>query len=284
MKFIKYTFGTLLVIFLCMAAFLTVSAWRHNLLSKPVYESVAPTLPDLIANGENERPNVLLFSKTNSYRHLEAIPAAKQMFADFSVSERWNLFETENGAVHNRRDLQRFDLVIWNNVTGDVLTQEQRIAFKDYVIEGGQFLAIHGAGGNPEYDWQWFVTTLIKAQFTSHPMNPQLQEGTLIVENKDHLSTRHLPPNWVRKDEWYSFEQSPRAHVNVLIALDENSYNPSTWGKTKNLTMDGDHPLVWYHDVGDGRAYFSALGHTAESYQDEHFRTLMKNAGNWLLK
>ncbi len=284
MKFIKYSLAILLLIFIFMAAFIAHTAWRHNMLSSPVYDTVAPAIPDFISDDADTKPNVLLFSKTNSYRHLGAIPAAKQMFTNFAKTENWNLFETENAAVHGKTILDRFDLIIWNNVTGDVLTQEQRTAFKTYIEEGGQFLAIHGTGGNPEYDWQWFPKTLIKAQFTAHPMNPQFQDGTLIVENTEHPTTEHLPKEWGRKDEWYSFETSPRADVNVLISLDENSYNPSRWGDKRELGMGGDHPMVWHHNVGDGRVYFSALGHTAESYEDQNFRKFMKRSCLWLLQ
>ena len=72
---------------------------------------------------------------------------------------------SSNGAVFNDTDLKRFKAVVWNNVSGDVLTNTQRAALKAYVEGGGGFAAFHGSGGDPFYDWDWYVDTLIGARF-----------------------------------------------------------------------------------------------------------------------
>jgi hypothetical protein len=35
--------------------------------------------------------------------------------------------------------------------------------------------------------------------------------------------------------------------------------------------MNGDHPMIWYHDFDGGRSWYTALGHTKESYTDPLF-------------
>ena len=30
----------------------------------------------------------------------------------------------------------------------------------------------------------------------------------------------------------------------------------------------GDHPIAWYHDYDGGRAFYTALGHVKDSYDD----------------
>lgn len=282
-KFLKYTLGGILLICTLVFVILLYSAWQHNLLSKPVYDTIAPDLSDFRTHAEN-KPRILLFSKTNGFRHIDSLPAAKKMFAEFAKNEDWAMYETENAAIHNTTDLSTFDLIIWNNVSGDILTKKQRTEFKTYMENGGQLLAIHASGGDPAYDWQWHPQSLIKAPFTGHPMKSHFQDGALKIEDQTHPALQHLPTTWIRHDEWYSFEASPRAQVNVLISLDEASYSPSTWGRTNDLSMGGDHPMVWYHNIGKGRVFYSALGHTPESYVDESFRVFMKNASLWLLR
>ena len=77
-------------------------------------------------------------------------------------------------------------------------------------------------------------------------------------------STAGLPDPWVRTDEWYGFRANPRdAGVHVLLSLDEDSYTGGTMGV--------DHPIAWYHDYDGGRAWYTAGGHTAESYADPLF-------------
>ncbi len=36
-------------------------------------------------------------------------------------------------------------------------------------------------------------------------------------------------------------------------------------------------------EVGEGRVFYSALGHCAEAYADENYRELLKQACLWLL-
>lgn len=48
-------------------------------------------------------------------------------------------------------DLRRFDVVVWNNTYGDILTTDKRAAFKSWFESGGQWLGIHAAGGDFAY-------------------------------------------------------------------------------------------------------------------------------------
>jgi alpha-L-fucosidase 2 len=39
--------------------------------------------------------------------------------------------------------------------------------------------------------------------------------------------------------------------------------------------MGADHPITWWHDVGSGRAWYTGLGHTIESYSDSNFTRML---------
>ncbi len=52
---------------------------------------------------------------------------------------------------------------------------------------------------------------------------------------------------WVRTDEWYNFEDNPRANVNVLATIDESTYTGGNMGN--------DHPVIWYHEYDGGRSW-----------------------------
>jgi Trehalose utilisation len=107
------------------------------------YDSVSPVLPRDLVN-----PAILVFSKTNSYRH-DSIDAANAMFREIANERGWGIFETENGAVFNAAQLGRFKAVVWNNVSGDVLTPPQQLkwaAASLVFMEAGATRAIGGAG------------------------------------------------------------------------------------------------------------------------------------------
>jgi hypothetical protein len=84
-----------------------------------------------------------------------------------------------------------------------------------------------------------------------------------------------LPAEWKRLDEWYAFRTNPRSNVHVLASLDEKSYDP---GKA---SMGGDHPIMWYQDFEGGRAWYTAGGHTKESYTEPLFRQHLREGIAW---
>jgi len=241
-----------------------------------VYETEPPVLPD-----DLPRPAILVFSKTNGFRHEEAIPAANAMLQEIARERGWGVYLTENGATFNPEQLARFDAVVFNNVSGDVFNAEQRQALRTYVEGGGGFLGIHGSGGDPKYDWPWYMQHLIGVQFIGHPMDPQFQEATLRIEGSQHPATRELPAEWVRTEEWYSFAASPRAKgYNILATLDESTYSPKGM-MDQDLAMGADHPMIWWHCESRGRAFYSALGHRAEAYAEPLHRQMINGAIAW---
>ncbi len=244
------------------------------------YETVPPELPAQL----NETA-ILVFSKTNGFRDDPAVKASNQALSDIAARRAWSAVVTENGAVFNTEQLRRFKAVVWNNTSGDVLTLEQRAAFQAYIENGGGFVGIHGAGGDPKYAWQWYVTTLIGAQFIGHTLSPQFQQASIVIEDATHPATKGLESPWVRTDEWYSFEKDPRANgVHVLATLDEHTYSPvmalPVVMKPRDIRM-GDHPIIWAHCVKNGRAFYSALGHSASTYSEQEHLKMLEGAIAW---
>ena len=92
-----------------------------------------------------------------------------------------------------------------------------------------------------------------------------------------------LPAKWNRADEWYSFDRSVRSKdFQILATVDEASYERGGPGSGK-LAMGKDHPVIWSHCVGKGRALYSALGHTGESFAEPEMRRLLPNAVSWAM-
>lgn len=244
-------------------------------LRSPVYETERPELPLL------QHPAVLVFSKTNSFIHKEAIPAAKQLLEEMGAEHSWSVFFSDSGAVYTHEDLERFDVIVWNNVTGDVLTAGQRDAMRNWLEQGGGFIGLHAAGDNSHEKWPWYQDTVIRARFIGHPLDPQFQLATLIPQQSGDPIVAGLPARWVREDEWYSFEKSPRApDVSILVTIDESTYSPGSFFG-KDLGMGDDHPMIWKHCVGKGRVFYSALGHTGESYAEPEYRQILQRAIVW---
>ncbi len=276
-KIIVWGIGIIFSLIILFIGNVFYTLWQHEVFKEFTYDTQAPPIPDL---GDGKK--VFLFSKTHGFRHIDAIPAAQNLFRDIAVQEDWGLFISDNAAVHNMRDLAQFDLIIWNNVTGDVLTQDQRTALKDYMESGGKFLGIHGTGGTRKYDWAWHPAELIAAQFLAHPLTPQFQDAHVLVEDGAHPAMAHLPEIWPLRDEWYSFTNNPRGRAHILATLDETTYRTDDWIEG-DLSMGGDHPVIWHHRIKEGYVFYSSIGHLASLYEDENYRRLLHQAALWLL-
>jgi type 1 glutamine amidotransferase len=195
---------------------------------------------------------------------------AIEALGQLAEAEGWMFDASEDPTVFSDEGLSHYNVLVMLSPTGDILDAEQQAAFERYIQAGNGFVGIHAAS-DTEFDWAWYGG-LVGAFFRVHP---DIQPATLIVENRVHPSTAHLPETWARTDEWYSFETNPRDAVTVLISIDETSYSP---GESE---MDGDHPIAWYHEYDGGRSFYTALGHTAESYSEPEFMAHVKGGIEW---
>lgn len=254
-----------------------IGAWNLVFTNRS-HDARAPELPESL-----DRPAFLLFTKTNGFRHAEAIAAGLERFEEIAQRRGWSLYATENGAVFQAPQLERFDAVVFHNASGDMLSTEQEAAFKRFLEGGGGWVGIHAAGDSSHEDWAWYIDNLIGGLFTAHTMGPQFQEARLVVEDADHPATRSLPAEWRHTEEWYSWDANPRERgMRVLVSVDESTYSPWVrWlGNEVDLRM-GDHPIVWVGCVGRGRTLYSALGHQGAAYHTPEYRALLEGALAW---
>jgi type 1 glutamine amidotransferase len=204
---------------------------------------------------------VLVFSKTAGFRH-SSIPTGIAAIQQLGAANGFTVTATEDAAQFTTANLAQYQAVIWLSTTGDVLNATQQTAYQSYVAAGGGYVGVHAAA-DTEYDWPWYGG-LVGAWFSSHPA---IQQATVRVEDSANVSTAHLPATWSRTDEWYNYRTNPRASVRVLASLDESSYSGGT--------MAGDHPITWCQSYGGGRAWYTGLGHTEESYADSNFTRML---------
>ena len=210
--------------------------------------------PPMAGDGQ---PRLLAFSRTLGYRH-EAIPDAAAALQAMGKAEGYLVDTTGDPAVFTSANLARYQAVFFNHVTGEVLDSSQREAFRGYIRSGGGFAALHAASAALE-TWPWYGG-LVGAYFKDHS---GVVSGSLRIEDRGHPSTAGLPADWTRVEEWYNFKTNPRPAVKVLMTVDEATYAGGNMGT--------DHPIAWFHAYEGGRAWYSALGHTPESYRDSLF-------------
>jgi type 1 glutamine amidotransferase len=205
-------------------------------------------------------PAILVFSKTAEFRH-DSIPAAQAALRKLAAENGWRADFTGDTTLFTYERLTRYDAVIFLLTTGDVLDTAQEAAFEHYIRAGGGFVGVHSAS-DTEYGWTWYGG-LVGAHNNQRNKHSGVVSATILVNDHAHPSTARLPGRWTRTDEWYNFATNPRPQVHVLMTVDESTYTGGTMG--------ADHPIAWYHEYDGGRAWYTALGHTAESYHEPLF-------------
>jgi type 1 glutamine amidotransferase len=195
---------------------------------------------------------ILIYSRTAGYRH-ESIPAGVAALSglgfDATASE-------DPAAIAS---LGSYAAVVFLNTSEDVLDDAGREELERYCRGGGGFVGVHCAAAT-EYGWP-FYGELVGARFDKHP---PVGPGVVRVEDADHPASAPLPAEWVRVDEWYQFRTDPRGRVRVLLA-----------------EAGTDHPLAWCHTNTGGRSFYTALGHTVESYREPRYLAHLAGGIRW---
>ena len=197
---------------------------------------------------------VLVFTKTTGFRH-DSIPNAIEAINKLGIENNFAVDATEDANVFNDQTLAQYRAVVFLLTTGDVLNANQQAAFERYIRAGQGYVGVHSAS-DTEYDWPWYGG-LVGAYFLDHPA---IARATIKVADLFHPSSKPLPKRWQRTDEWYNFRTNPRGKVHVLATLDEKTYPGGGMGF--------DHPITWCQSYDNGRSWYTAGGHTKESYSE----------------
>ncbi len=200
--------------------------------------------------------SVLVFSKTTGFRH-DSIPVGAEALKKVGEDNGFAVTASEDADLFTADGLKPFQVIVFLSTTGNKnFTPEQKEAFMAWYKAGHGWVGIHAASDS-NYDWPWYGG-LVGAYFRGHPAQ---QTAGIQVVDRTFQATAHLPEVWERKDEWYAFKEQPK-DVHVLLKIDETSY------KAGDTNMGGNHPMAWWHLYDGGRAFYTELGHTKESFAD----------------
>ncbi len=211
-----------------------------------------------------QNAKVLVFYKTAGYKH-GSIPSGIAAIQKLGAENKFDVDTTTDVTKFTKENLKQYATIVFMSPTGKVFKDSvNREALKNYINNGGGFLGVHSAT-DFEYDWAWYGK-LVGGYFLGHPRK-NVQEAVLNVVDTKNVSTKTLPTTWKRTDEYYSFRPgSNPADLKVLITLDESTLGYAT--NEDRLKMGANHPIAWYHDYDGGRAFYTAIGHTNETFSD----------------
>jgi len=219
-----------------------------------------------------DKGHVLVYSGSTGYRHA-SIPAAVAAIKTLGEKAGYVIDTSEDPEVFSADNLAKYKaLVLVSNSTdpkkpeSEWLVGSKRDALVGFLKAGKGVIGLHAAADS-HYNWGWYGQ-MIGGYFERHPKGTP--KAIVTVVDAKHPATAKLPKTLERVDEWYYYKDfDPTVHV--LITVD-----PATIG-------DGEadvnpNPLVWYHDFGGGRVFYSGLGHTADNYREPYMIELLTGA------
>jgi hypothetical protein len=176
------------------------------------------------------------------------------------------------------RDLSYFDAIFFFGVREIELSAAQRADLLSFVKEDGKgFVAAHSAA-TAFFSWPEFGE-MLGGRFDEHPWN--ITDARLLVEDALFPAMRRVPAVSVRRDEHYQLKDFSRDKVRVLARLD-----PSSVDLKAPLVhrTDGDFPAAWAKTYGNGRVFYSTLGHDRETWDDPVIQSMYFEAIRWALR
>jgi len=210
--------------------------------------------------------------------------------------------------------LNQFDgLIMMAN--GDIgLTPVQKKAIVDFVKGGKAFVGIHCATvlmyDYPEYGEMlgaYYFNSIFTPLLGPNVPLTQRRFGVLKVEDTNHPATRMLGSSWPVVEEFYTFATAPwtasapelnisspgdfkapmgfsRERVHVLLSLDTEHTNLDGASPRARVRKGGDYPQSWTRNYGNGRVFYTSLGHLAETFNnDSVFRAHLTGGIRWAL-
>jgi len=175
--------------------------------------------------------------------------------------------------------LSRYSLFIQLDYPPYGWPEKAAAAFERYISNGkGGWLGFHHASLLGEFDgfpmWQWFSKFMGDIRYQNYI--PTFVQGTVNVEETRHPIMEGVPASFViEKEEWYTYNKSPRSNVKVLANVDEATYKPDT-----KIRM-GDHPVIWTNTKVPARNIYIFMGHSPHLFDNATYTTLVRNAIFW---
>ena len=211
---------------------------------------------------------IVVVTVTEGFRH-DSIPTAEALIANLAPRLGF-----EVTFIRNEVDLDRLSVlsdvkvVMFVNTTGE-LPIPSRESLLAWIAGGGSFIGVHSAT-DTFHDWPQYIE-MIGGEFDHHP---DQTERTIIVDDPLNLATAPLPPSHELFEEYYIFKNFDRNRVAMLLSLRTSPEDGTP----------GFFPLSWTRSYGEGRVFYTALGHRIDVWTSEWFQQHIAGAIAWGLR
>jgi len=234
----------------------------------------------LPACAQNKAPHFhVLALAENGGHHIAYSKAARVWLNQLAADSSFAIDYIQNTDSIDEHFLEKYQLFIQLDYPPYAWKPRAVQAFEKYISSGqGGWIGFHHATLLGEFDgypmWQWFHQFMGGIRFVNYI--PDFADGTVTVEDTTHPVMKGLPGKFIiEKEEWYTYDKSPRPNVQVIASVDENSYVPASDKKM------GDHPVIWTNPHYKARNIYIFMGHSPALFGNTAYTTIFRNAIFW---
>ena len=220
---------------------------------------------------------MLLVTYTTGFRH-SSIPTAETAIERLGRTS--GLFSVTFCRTGDdvRRDLSpaalaSLDGVVFANTTGNLGIPDVG-AFLDWIAAGHGFAGMHSASDT--YHDEPRYLEMLGNEFLMHGAEAAVDA---VVENTDHPAVSSLGSRFRIFDEIYKFTHANRGSVTMLLSLDRQPADG-----LPEAGRSADLPLAWAKSHGQGRVFYTALGHREDVWENPLYQQHVLGGIRWILR
>ena len=219
---------------------------------------------------------MLYVTHAAGWRH-DVLPLSQEVLKGLGeTSAAFTVTATEDLSALAPESLRGYGAVVFYT-TGELpMNEEEKAAFLDFVRSGRGFVGLHSAT-DTFYQWRDYLD-VIGGYFNDHPWH---QKVTVTVDDPASPLVAFLGPSFEISDEIYQISDFDARGSHVLLRLD-----PASVDLTKGNVRPRFYgwPLAWTRSYGEGRVFYTALGHDAAVWRDPRYQRILLNAVLWTLR
>lgn len=234
------------------------------------------------------RKTILFFTKSSGYEH-EVIAGgdgrlstAGKVLRRLGEARGWNFVFSKNGGDISADGLRKFDAVLFYtsgnlNVAGTdgmrPVPPEGKSALLDFVAGGKGFVGVHSASDTWRTDEAVDpYVRMLGGRFVTHGAQQKARQR--IVDTK-FPGLESVGATFDLHEEWYSLKNfSPDMHV--LLVQETAGMKGADYARPP-------YPSTWIRRHGQGRVFYSAMGHREDVWTNPLFQNLLVGALRYAL-
>jgi type 1 glutamine amidotransferase len=249
-----------------------------------------------------KKPRILFFTKSSGYEHSviswkTGQPSyAEKVLLDLGSRQGWDFEFSKDGSKFSKDYLAQFDAVFFYT-TGNLLEEgtdkqppmsaEGKQALFDFVKAGKGFIGTHSASdtfhtnnealkGPDRYlnhgDKADSYVRFLGGEFIKHGAQQVAKNS---VTDAKFPGFEKVGPEYAFQEEWYSLKDfAPDIHV--LSVIDAPSMTGDEYKRPA-------YPSTWARKEGDGRVWYTAMGHREDVWTNPTFQSILIGGIQWAL-